>query len=189
VGPHLPSMILEPEMDAAPLLDAALRFCSLRLGRTEKEILEDLRREEREAHSSLRYAMAKGLSEYLARLGRSIQGVYLYGSTMNGDARAGSDIDLIVVVGRKLDQAQALLRRLDLALLTAYRELLGSEVGPRSILDVHLVDADEEVERQGYGAVVHSTETSPVCLWRDTPRVSGAPLAGSPRAFRLSARG
>ena len=188
MGLEFPSMILEPEMDAAPLLDCAVRFCATRLGKSEKEIVRALEAGDPGAHSTLRYAIAKGLSAHLAGLGRSIQAVYLYGSSMNGDARAGSDIDLIVIVGRKLDQAQALLRRLDVALVTAYRDLLEDDAGPRSILDVHLVDVDEEVERRGYGAVVHSSETSPVCLWRDTPRVSGAPLAGSPRAFRLSAR-
>ncbi len=188
MGLEFPSMILEPEMNAAPLLDCAVRFCATRLGKDEREIVCALQSGEPEAHSTLRYAIAKGLSEHLAGLGCSIQAVYLYGSSMNGDARAASDIDLIVIVRRVLDQAQALLRRLDVALATAYRDLLGDEEGLRSMLDVHLVDADEEVERRGYGALVHSTETSPVCLWRDTPRVSGAPLAGSPRAFHLSAR-
>lgn len=183
MGPYIPSMLLGPEMETAPLLDLAVRFCARRLGKSERDVLRDLAGEDPEAHSTLRYSIAKGLSEHLGRLGRAIRAVYLYGSAMNGDARACSDIDLIVVVDRKLDQAQTLLRRLDLALVTSYRALLGGEAGLTSLLDVHFVDAEEEEKRQGYGAILCSTETSPVCLWRDTPRVSGAPLAGGPRAF------
>ena len=188
MGPYIPSLFLEPEMDAAPLLDLAVRFCARRLGKSEAEVLRDLEGGESEAHSTLRYSIAKGLTEHLARLGRAIQGVYLYGSAMNGDAHVASDIDLIVIVAQRFDEASALLRRLDLALVAACRERLGTEGVPRSLLDVHLVDVDDEADRRGYGALVHSTETSPVCLWRHTPRVPGAPLAGSPRAFPLSAR-
>ena len=190
MGPYVPSLFLEPEMEAAPLVDLAVRFCAKRLGQTESEIRRGLAKEDPEVHSTLRYAIAKGLSEHLGRLGRAIQAVYLYGSAMNGGAKAGSDIDLIVVVSRKLDQAESLLRRLDLSLLASYRALLGGGRAPASLLDVHFVDAEEEEKRLGYGAIVHSTDMSPVCLWRVTPRVSGAPLAGGPRAFLpLTGRG
>jgi predicted nucleotidyltransferase len=189
VGPYTPSLLLEPEIEADLLLDQAVEFCKRRLGKSEREVRLGLAQEDPEVHSTLRYAIAKGLSEHLGRLGRAVRAVYVYGSAMNGDAGACSDIDLVVIVGHKLDQAVALLRRLDLALVTSYRALIECERRPASLLDVHLVDVEEEEKRHGYGAVVCSTRTSPVCLWRYTPRVSGAPLAGSPHASSLTARG
>lgn len=116
-------------------------------------------------HSLLRYAIAKRLANYLGQLGGGICGVYLYGSTMNDDAGPCSDIDLVVVVKRKRDQALLLLRCLDLALLTSCRAFIDPMRLPASLLDVHLVDVEEEKNRRGYGAILHSPQTHSVCLW------------------------
>jgi predicted nucleotidyltransferase len=179
--PYVPSLLLSAELEGGPLLDEALQFCAERLRRPESEVRRALRGDDQEAHSTLRYAIAKGLSVYLARIGGGIYAVYLYGSAMKGEARPFSDIDLLVLVDRKLDQVRAFLGRVDLALVTAYRSLLGTKDDPASLLDIHLVDVGEEEARQGYGALVGSARISPVCLWRVTPKVSGAPMARSPR--------
>jgi predicted nucleotidyltransferase len=99
---------------------------------------------------------------------------------MTGNAGIASDIDLIVVVEHKLDQVRNLLQRLDLALVTSYRSLLGLTSGLAKLLDVHIVDVEERLKRHGYGAVLCSSETSPVCLWRLSPKVSGAPVGQGP---------
>ena len=104
-------------------------------------------------------------ASYLGGLECGVRAVYLYGSTMNDEAGFCSDIDLIVLVERKRDQARVLLRQLDLALLTSYRTLIGEGHLPATLLDVHFVDEGEEKARRGYGAVLRSLHTGPVSLW------------------------
>ena len=166
--PNAPSMLAETELDADALIKSAFSCCARQLNLDEQDVRQQLRDGSCQAHSSLRYAVAKRVADYLGQLGGGIRGVYLYGSAMNDTARSSSDIDLIVLVERKLDQARTLLQQLDLALLTSYRALIGTAPLPRSLLDVHLVDMEEEKTRRSYGAVIHSLQTSPVCLWRRT---------------------
>ena len=183
-----PSLLLAPEMEAEKLFARAIAFCNHRVRGKREQVFAALRTGDTELHSTLRYALAKELAAYLGRLGCSFQGVYLYGSTMQGEAHPSSDIDLIILVGQKKDRILALLRGLDLALVTVYRILLNTGKVPCSLLDVHVVDLQESNKSQGYGAILDSTGTRPICLWRYTPKVSGAPLAGSPHVS-LSARG
>lgn len=166
MSPNTPSGLLAAELEAEVLLDRAVMFCANRLHMTEIRVVQTLQRGEPEVHSTLRYAVAKGVGDYLRELGCGFRAVYLYGSAMNGNAGIASDIDLIIIVEHKLDQVCNLLQRLDLALVTSYRMLLGFAYGPASLLDVHIVDVEEERKRDGYGAVLCSPETSPVCLWR-----------------------
>ena len=166
--PNTPSMLAETELDADALLKSAVSCCARQLNLDEQDVRQQLRAGSCQAHSTLRYAVAKRVADYLGQLGGGIRGVYLYGSAVNDTARSCSDIDLVVVVERKLDQARTLLQQLDLALLTSYRALIGTAPLPRSLLDVHLVDMKEEKTRRSYGAVIHSLQTSPVCLWQRT---------------------
>jgi len=166
--PNAPSMLAESELDADALLESAISCCARQLNLDEQDVRQQLRNGSCQAHSSLRYAVAKRVADYLGQLGGGIRGVYLYGSAMNDTARSCSDIDLVVLVERKLDQAQTLLQQLDLALLTSYRTLIGTARPPRSLLDVHLVDVEEEKIRRSHGAIIHSLQTSPICLWKRT---------------------
>ena len=163
-----PSMLAGTELDANALLKSAISCCARQLNLDEQNVHQQLRDSSCQVHSLLRYTVAKRVANYLGQLDGGIRGVYLYGSAMNDTARSSSDIDLIVLVERKLDQARTLLQQLDLALLTSYRALIGTAPLPRSLLDVHLVDMEEEKTRRSYGAVIHSLQTSPVCLWRRT---------------------
>ncbi len=179
---NTPSGLLAAELEAEVLLDRALVFCADRMHRSGDQVVQALREGEAEVHSTFRYAVAKGLGAYLGNLGCDFRAFYLYGSAMNGEAGIASDIDLIIVVEHKLDQVRRLLQRLDLALVTSYRSLLGLTSGPVTLLDVHLVDVEERKMRHGYGAVLCSSETSPVCLWRLSPKVSGPLLVRGPRS-------
>ena len=161
-----PSMLAEAELDADTLLESAVSSCARQLHLDEQDVCRQLREGSCPTHSLLRYAVAKRVADYLGQLDGGIRGVYLYGSAMDDTARSCSDIDLVVLVERKLDQARSLLQQLDLALLTSYRALIGTAPHPRSLLDVHLVDLEEERTRRSYGAVIHSLQTRPLCLWR-----------------------
>jgi len=73
-------------------------------------------------------------------------------------------VDIIAWVHRKTDAIENLLALVDLYLAKAYRGLMGS-TEPKHLLDVHLVD-DEDVERgRGYGGVIRSLWTAPICMW------------------------
>lgn len=167
IYPDSPSMLIGSEMDADALLSGALALCAKQLGLDEPELLQQLRNNSPKTHSVLRYALAKGVAEYLRDLECGIRGVFLHGSTMTDEAGLASDIDLIVLVEKKVDQARTLLQHLGLALVTSYRALVGRE-HLFSFLDVHLVDVKEERENHGYGALLHSPHTRPVSLWQHT---------------------
>jgi len=84
---------------------------------------------------------------------------------MDGRTRPSSDVDIIAWVARKSDTADSLLLRLDRLVTQGYRTLTGCS-SLRRLFDIHLID-DEDVElNRGYGAVVRSVWTAPVCLWR-----------------------
>ena len=157
-------MFIGTEIDADALLSNALSFCAKQLGLDKPELLQQLRNDSPKAHSVLRYALARGVAEYLRDLGCGIRGVFLYGSTMTDTAGLASDIDLIVLVEKKIDQARTLLQHLSLAVVTSYRTLVGRD-HLLSFLDVHLVDVEEERENHGYAALLHSPHTRPVSLW------------------------
>ena len=162
-------MLIAPELDTDALLTAALLSCASKLGQNVVQLRAQLGNGSPAAHSTLRYVIAKKVARYLGKLQCGIRGVYLYGSTMNDEAGLGSDIDLLVLVERKRDQARILLLQLDLALLTSYRTLIGEGYSPATLLDVHFVDGEEEKAHRGYGAVLHSLHTSPVSLWWRDP--------------------
>lgn len=160
-----PSGLLAAELESEELLNCAMAFCADRLHVDVEQAVIALRNGEALTHSTLRYGIAKSIAGYLGGLECGVCGVYLYGSAMNGDAHIASDIDLIIIVHRKLDQAYALLQRLDLALVTSYQGLLGPIHGPARLLDVQFVDVEEQQKHGGCGAILRSVEARPVCLW------------------------
>jgi len=163
-----PSGLLPSEAPAVALIERAIDRCARRRGELWESALERLRRGDPETHSSFRYALAKELGEYLGGLGVSFRALYVYGSAMGNTASLCSDIDILAVVERRRDEVVRLLLRIDLALSTGYRELLQGAPAPASLLDIHVVDASEEREGRGYGALLTGLGTCPVCLWRSS---------------------
>jgi predicted nucleotidyltransferase len=155
-------------------MERAIDRCARRSGEPPESTLQRLRQGDPEAHSSFRYALAKELGQYLGGLGASFQAVYVYGSSMGNAASPCSDIDLLAVVERRRDEVTRLLSRIDLALAACYRELLHGAPAPASLLDFHIMDASEERERRGYGALLTGLGTCPACLWRSPRETTGA---------------
>lgn len=166
MGACTPSGLLPSEAPGARLVEHAIARCSQRRREPADATLEQLRGGDLEAHSAFRYALAEDLGQYLGSLGVSFRALYVYGSTMGGTAAPCSDIDLLVVVERRRDEVLRLLFRIDLALATSYRELVGVASTLTSLLDIHVLDASEARDRRGYGALLLGTGTCPVCLWR-----------------------
>jgi predicted nucleotidyltransferase len=166
--PQPPSGLLPCEVSARALLEGAIAHCSRRHCTPCESVLRRLRSGDPELHSTLRYALAKGLSNHLSQLGCTFRGVYVYGSALAHEAAPCSDIDMIFVVSHSCDEVARLLRNLDLALVTSYRHLLGLGRQPASLLDVRVVDASEESARSGPAALLWGVFTKPVCLWNST---------------------
>jgi len=178
--PDAPSGLIPSEIEAERVFDRVLEQCA-RSPLTREDVLRQLKDGEAEVHSRLRYALAKELSAYLGQLNAGFHGVYLYGSAMGDAASRYSDIDVIVVVEVRNDQTAALLARLDLSLVSQYRDLVGTQSLPQSLFDIRVIDEQDLAERDGYGAVVHGLYTCPVCLWRSTATSAGALRRESPR--------
>jgi len=183
-----PSSFLPCELPTDVQFQRALEWCARRLRAELNDVMGLLRQGDPGVHSTLRYALAKELAEYLGRIGAPFCAVYVYGSLMNDSAGPASDIDLIVVVERIRDEVQRLVRWVDLSLSAAYRDMIG-DAAPSSLLDAHLVDTDQEREGRGYGAVLSDHRAAPICLWRSTPEVRGPSQEGPLRSLTPGRRG
>jgi len=169
-----PSGLAPSEMPNGILFEEALEACSHRTGLSAEAILLQLEAGDRQMHSAFRYALAKGLSGYLASLGSVFHEVYVHGSALGESANPTSDIDVIVVVERRRDEIANLLKKLDYSLTRSYRRLVGLKQSPNSLLDTQIVERNEQAERSGYGAVLDGLHTRPICLWRSDPANLGA---------------
>lgn len=178
----VPSGLLPSEAPVGDLIEQAVRRCAERNREPLETVLDELRRGEPSAHSAFRYALARVLGGYLGGVGACFRAVYVYGSAMRDRSSPCSDLDLLIVVNRHRDELTRLLLRLDLALVTCYRQLLQGHAAPSSLLDLRVIDTNEEAERRGFGALLSGLETCPVCLWRFAPEVgTGTLLTESPR--------
>lgn len=178
-----PSGFVSTDLPTGQILQDALAAAARCAGVSPHIALERLERGEPAVHSSFRYWLAKHLGAYLMGLGAGFQAIYVYGSAIGAEARPASDIDVIVVVDRCCDEVKHLVRRIDLALCTTYRRLLGLGRVPASLLDVHIVNSTTQDERSAdCDALCDGVHTRPICLWRCEPgSKGGSPLPGSPR--------
>jgi len=160
-----PSLLLAPTVRAAGLLARALGAAAAREGRDAPGFLADLRAGDPGAQSAFRYALAREFCGYVSGLGSTFRAVYIYGSTMDGRTRPSSDVDIIAWVERKTDTVESLLERLNRVLTQGCRTLTGCGSLQR-VFDIHLVDDEDVRGRRGYGSVIASVWTAPVCLWR-----------------------
>ena len=175
-----PSGLVPVDLPSA-VFEQAFDVCSKAHGHSAEEVLHRLDTGDRELHSTFRYGVAKGLAEYLKSLGSVFRGVYVHGSAIGQRSSPASDIDLIVLVGRRRDELSRFLGQLDLAIVTSYRRLVRSAGGVTNLLDIQIVDEREQEEQSGYGAVIHGVHTRPICLWRSHPATHGGPSShGAP---------
>jgi predicted nucleotidyltransferase len=175
-----PSALLPSEVSALSLFERALEHCRRRSGGDAASILERLSAGDPDVHATLRYALAKGVGEYLGRLGPPFRAVYVYGSAMTESASSCSDIDIIVVVDRDRDEIGRLLRGLDLALVARLRATVPGATRLRSLLDVRVVEAGTSSEDDRHGIPAPALQGRPVCLWRFPSEAQGGLRTGVP---------
>ena len=92
--------------------------------------------------------------------------MHVYGSSIGQTANPASDIDVLLVVEHERDEIIRFLKWLDLSLTTCYRQLVGLKREPKSLLDIHLINRNEQTERVGPGALLSGLHTRPICLMR-----------------------
>jgi len=191
--PEAPSSFVPSEIPIGALLRRGVDACARKHRIPSDTVVRRLETGDEQMHSAFRYEIAKGLSEYLAHLGTVFREVHLFGSAMGDSSTPFSDIDILVVVRWKRDEAIRLLRSVDLGLATGYRRFVGLNDRPASLLDIHLVDEAERLEHAGYATILDGLHTRPICLLRCSPEVTtGAPFGrrapGRP-SLGLSERG
>jgi len=135
--------------------------------------LDRLRAGDLEMHGTFRYALAKGLGEYLGSLGVPFRAVYVYGSAMAEASSPCSDIDIVLDLEHDADQVDRLMRGLDIALVTQFRALFPWARGLISLLDVRTIVGESDNDRNRYSGGVCGLGTFPICLWRPTPEAAG----------------
>ncbi len=176
-----PSGLQPVEASTGALFGDALEHCSRCTGERPEIVLERLRSRDPEMHGTFRYALAKGIGEYMGSLGVAFRAVYVYGSAMGEASSPCSDIDIILELDHDTDQVDRLVRGLDIALVTQFRALFpwARELG--SLLDVRTVASQLSHRRDSYSGGFSGLGTSPVCLWRVTPKTTEVLQTKGPR--------
>jgi len=176
-----PSGLQPVEVSAAMLFDRAITHCARRKGESSDAVLERLRACDAETHATFRYALAKGIGEYLGSLGAAIRAVYVYGSAMGEASSPCSDIDIILDLDHDTDRIDRLMRGLDIALVTQFRALFPWAKRVRSLLDVRVVAANHRKTGERYCGDLLGARTAPICLWRGQSASQGTLRADGPR--------
>jgi hypothetical protein len=184
-----PSGLQPVEASAGALFSQALDHCSRRTGECAEVALARLRARDPEMHGTFRYALAKGLGEYLGNLGVPFRAVYVYGSAMGETSSPCSDIDIILDLEHDTDRVDRLMRGLDIALVTQFRSLFPWARNLSSLLDVRTVAAQPSQQKDRHSGGVSNLATPPVCLWRVPPKATGVlPPEGPRRPTPVSVR-
>ena len=148
------------------IMAEAVRFCCRKEHLSQEQFLRDILSGQVNAHSRLRYALAKGISRYLGSMDDNLESVYVYGSTMSDNAGCSSDIDLIVKVKSKEGKTRRALEILDTYLRVSYKILLADDDLPmKCMLDVQIIDQNDIEQKINYGSVISSRTIAPVKVW------------------------
>ncbi len=174
-----PSLLHGPSDRASVLVKQAVERASAMMVSRPDNLCDGLRAGDPWVHSRFRYALAEELCGYLSQLGPTFKAVYVYGSVMEDGARATSDLDIVLWVSKKSEAAVSLMGLLDALATKRYADLC-PDAAPRHLFDAHLVDDEDVRLRRGYGTVVSSLHTAPVCLWKREPHRSQASCAPTP---------
>lgn len=144
-------------MAVRTLMHEALLFCRKMADKRASCTILDLRQGNRRAHSTLRYAIARIISNHMASISGVIKAVYVFGSTMEDKADKVSDIDMIVIVKKKDKFLDKFFKGIDSALLYEYKKLVGNGTSKlKKFLDINVVDENDLADRTGYASVINS---------------------------------
>lgn len=167
-GSRLPSSSLGLSVDIANMFRQAIRYCAEKLKIEPEEAVELVCQDDKSANSYLRYALAKQLCGYLGGLGDTFKSIYIHGSAVKGISGSTSDIDMILLVNKKVDELAILLAKLNLLISKYYQLVMGEKTrGMQEMLDIKIIDEKDVFYRRGYGSVVTSIHVSPIKIWSE----------------------
>ena len=106
-------------------------------------------------HWRWRLRMAEQIAERLSPARFGVKALYVFGSTSNATAQAGSDIDLLIHFAGSAEQRADLMTWLQ-GWSSSLAEMNYLRTGHQSpdLLDVHLVSDEDVANRQGYAAKI-----------------------------------
>ena len=142
--------------DLVAMVDAALRFCTLRSNKPIGEVVRRIKKSDLWANSTLRYALAKEIRKVLSS-DPDVCDVYLMGSVIDDQARLASDLDLILHVRGEKETYETWLVLFDKGLTELFRKRFGLGQDFISLIDYHVVNDQEVNQRTGYGSLLTST--------------------------------
>jgi len=158
------------------MVEEALKFCAAKAGlKGKKQAVEALHRGDCSICEYLRYALAKGVAEYLGSVDDTIQAIYTYepeyatgvDEPIPGRPNLSPGFNLIARVSRKSAALSSVVASVSSALVEEYRRLGCPKANALcSELDVKVVDDDEVQKRTGYGALISSLYVRPIEIWR-----------------------
>lgn len=133
-------------------LDEALAYLTLSSGKTEGKTFSSMQESAKsDFHWKWRMRMVEKIASVIDTKRFGIKGLYVFGSTKNGSAGPGSDIDLLVHFEGNEDQKKDLLLWLE-AWGIALAEMNYQRTGYKSsnLLDVHIVTDKDIEEKNSY---------------------------------------
>ena len=158
------------------MMEEAIEFCAEKAGLKGKEqAVEALRHGDCSVCEYLRYALAKGVAEYLSSVDDTIQAIYTYepeyativDEPIPGRPNLSPGFNLIARVSRKSAALSSVVASVRSALVGEYKRLGCPKANALcSELDVKVVDDDEAQRRIGYGALISSLYVRPIEIWR-----------------------
>jgi hypothetical protein len=154
----------------AQIMDEALKFCAQRTGFNGKEhAFEALHKGDCCVCEYLRYALGKGVGEYLGSVDDTIRAVYCYEPEYGVGSEGGAvstGMSLVAHVSRKSAALSSVVASLGAALAEERQKLGCPNATARCFdLDVKLADDAEVQMRRGYGALINSPWVQPVEVW------------------------
>ncbi len=162
--------------DAASVVEAALtearQYAAEKLHRSLVEVRGDLAAGANDAHGYFRYALARALAGYLARLDKTVRAVYLYADDveLSGQPLITAPVSLLIWAERRTAALSEMAAALNASLAGQYREMVGSAAGGLQTLLQAAIASDGEVyARTGAGAMIGSIFAPPTQVWGDPP--------------------
>ncbi len=158
------------------MMEGAIEFCAKKSGLADKtQVLAAMRRGDCLACEYLRYALAKGVAEYLGSVDDTIKAIYIYepeyatstDEPLPDRPNLSPGISLIAWVSRKTAALSSVEASLSSALAAEQKQLACPKANALcSMLDLKVADDDEVQGRIGYGALIHSLYVCPTEIWR-----------------------
>jgi hypothetical protein len=165
------SQLDSPASAAGEILRFATRFCHSRMCQ-DRDPLTLLKNNDPQAHDYFRHGLSLKLGEYLGAVDPTIKAVY----TCNWDdtsedaepcpACVTTPVSVMIWTSRKTAALDSIVEELEGILTRGYAKL----VAPRaekltSLLDIHVVDDHDVVDRVSYAALLQSTSNRATKVW------------------------